>query len=149
MKKEVLSLRSLMGKRFKTLRENLNLTQKEMAIKMGIPVTTISTIEMKRQLPTITLIHSLIDNFGVSPFWFLKGEGGMFLKVNDLGMNKLDHFKKAFPDVPADPDVIHLIESMAVPIIKNAMIVKALELKSTYKSHILEYEKEKAQGIIG
>jgi DNA-binding XRE family transcriptional regulator len=148
MKKEVLSLRSSMGKRFKTLRNHLNLTQKEMANKLGITFTTISTLELERQLPSLKIIIGYINIFRVSPLWILTGRGEMFIKEKDQELSQKEYFKKAFPNVPTDPDVIDLIENMSVPIIKNAMIVKALELKSMYKSHILEYEKEKARGSI-
>jgi hypothetical protein len=55
-------------------------------------------------------------------------------------LSQLEHFKRAFPRVPAEPEMIRLIERMAVPIIKNALIVKALELKSTYKTQSQDNE---------
>ena len=143
MKKEGLTIKNMINKRFLMIRKNFNLTQIEMSRKLGIPVTTISTIENERQLPTLSLTISLIDVFHISPLWLLKGEGEMFIKDKEPGLSQLGHFKKAFPGVPADTEVIQLIESMANPILKNPLILKYLELKDFYRSQIEEYEKEK------
>jgi hypothetical protein len=59
----------------------------------------------------------------------------------------LDHFKKAFPDVPADAEVIQMIERLSVPILKNALVLKFFELKDFYKSQIQEYQKEDNKNV--
>ncbi len=147
MKKTGLTIKTMINKRFIMIRKNSNLTQKEMSRKLGISVTTISTIENKRQLPTLSLTISLIDIFHISPLWLLKGEGEMFIKDKEPELNQQEHFKKAFPKVPAEPDVIQLIESMANPILKNALILKFFELKDHYKSQMEEYEKENVKMV--
>jgi hypothetical protein len=45
--------------------------------------------------------------------------------------------------VPADEDVLKMIDSLSVPILKNALILKFFELKELYRSQIEEYQKEK------
>ena len=149
MKDTDLNLKKMINKRFVMIRKNPALSQLEMSRKLGIPVTTISTIENDRQLPTLAIIISLIDIFNISPLWLLKGEGEMYIKDKDEDpvLNRLDYFKKAFPGVPTDDDVLKMIDSLSIPILKNALLVKYLELKDLYRSQIEEYRKEKAQAV--
>jgi hypothetical protein len=67
----------------------------------------------------------------------------MFIKDKEPGLSRLEHFKKAFPGVPADEGVLKMIDSLSVPILKNALILKFFELKELYRSQIEEYQKEK------
>jgi DNA-binding XRE family transcriptional regulator len=145
MKKPSLTIKTMINKRFIMIRKYFNLTQEEMSRKLGISVTSISTIENERQLPTLSLTISLIDIFHISPLWLLKGEGEMFIKDKEPELNQQEYFKKAFPGVPADAEVIKMIDSLSVPILKNALVVKYLELKDLYRSKIEGYEKEKNQ----
>jgi DNA-binding XRE family transcriptional regulator len=149
MKEPDLNIKKIINKRFVMIRKNSSLSQLEMSRKLGIPVTTISTIENDRQLPTLAIIISLIDIFNISPLWILKGEGEMYIKDKDEEpvLNRLDYFKKAFPGVTADEDVLKMIDSLSIPILKNALFVKYLELKDLYKSQIEEYRKEKARAL--
>ena len=80
MKEPDLNMKKMINKRFVMIRKNSALSQLEMSRKLGIPVTTISTIENDRQLPTLAIIISLIDIFNISPLWLLKGEGEIYLK---------------------------------------------------------------------
>ena len=136
-----------MADRMKKLRKTLGLVQKDFAGQLGFSITTISTIENEGQLPTIPIIIAMMTNYRVSPFWLLKGEGEMFIKDKEPELNRLDHFKKAFPHVPPDADILTMIESLSVPILKNALILKFFELKDFYKSQIEQYQKEKAREL--
>lgn len=142
MQKRTSPYKKVLADRVKKLRKSLGLIQKDLARQLGISITTISTIENQRQLPTIPIIIGMMNNYRVSPFWLLKGEGEMFIKDKEPVLSQLDHFKKAFPDVPADAEVLQMIESLSVPILKNALILKYFELKDFYKSQIEEYQKE-------
>jgi len=138
-------LKKAMSERFIILRSKMGLTQEEFSKKLGILRFIISDIENQRQLPTIPIIINLMNTFNISPLWLLKGEGEIYIKGKETELSKLDHFKKAFPDVPADSDVLKMIDSLSVPILKNALILKFFELKDNYRSQIEEYQKEKAQ----
>jgi transcriptional regulator with XRE-family HTH domain len=143
MKKRSLPFKKVMAKRLKILRKRLGLMKKDLATQLGISPSTISTLENQKQLPTIPIIVALINTYHISPFWLLTGEGERFIKDKEPGLSRLEHFKRAFPRVPAEPDVIGLIESMAIPVLKNSLILKSLELKELYRPQIEEYEKEK------
>jgi DNA-binding XRE family transcriptional regulator len=140
-------LKKSMSERFRILRAKLNLTQKDFSKNLGIIKDKIINIETERQLPTIPIIITLMNTFHISPFWLLNGEGEMFIKDKEPELSQVEHFKKAFPDVPADSDVLKMIDSLSVPILKNALILKFFELKDNYRSQIEEYQKEKAQAL--
>jgi transcriptional regulator with XRE-family HTH domain len=141
MLKRTLSYKKVLAERMKRLRKSLGLLQEDLARQLGISKTTISTIENEKQLPTIPIIIGMINNYRVSPVWLLKGEGEMFIKDKEPVLSQLEYFKKAFPGVPVDAEVIQLIESMAIPVLKNSLILKYFELKDFYRSQIEEYEK--------
>lgn len=147
MRKRTLPYKKVMANRMKKLRKNLGLVQEDLARQLGIAIKTISAIENERHLPTIPIIISLMTNYRVSPLWLLKGEGEMFIKDKEPGLSRADHFKKAFPDVPVDAEVLKMIESLSVPILKNALVLKFYELRDFYKSQIEEYQKEKAREL--
>jgi transcriptional regulator with XRE-family HTH domain len=140
-------LKKAMSERFIILRSKMGLTQEEFSKKLGILRFIISDIENQRQLPTIPVIINLMNTLNISPLWLLKGEGDIFIKDKEPELSQLELFKKTFPNVPAEPDLIKMIESMAVPVLKNAVILKSLELKEVYRPHIEAYEKEKAQAL--
>ena len=140
-------LKKSMSDRFRILRTKLNLTQKDFSKNLGIIKDKIINIETERQLPTIPIIIGLMNTFHISPFWLLKGEGEMFIKEKEQELSQLEYFKKAFPGVPADEELLKMINSLSVPILKNALILKFIELKDLYRSQIEGYEKEKNQAI--
>jgi transcriptional regulator with XRE-family HTH domain len=147
MQKRTLPYKKVMAARMKKIRKSLGIVQKDLAGQLGFSTTTISTIESEMQLPTVPIIISMINKYRVSPLWLLKGEGDMFIKDKEPELSRLDHFKKAFPDVPADAEVFKMIESLSVPILKNALILKFFELKDVYKSQIQEYQKENNKNV--
>ncbi len=140
-------LKKSMSDRFRILRTKLNLTQKDFSKNLGIIKDKIINIETERQLPTIPIIIGLMNTFHISPFWLLKGEGEMFIKDKEAELSQLDYFKKAFPGVPPDAEVLKMIDSLSVPILKNALVLKYLEIKDLYRAQIEEYKKEKAQAL--
>jgi transcriptional regulator with XRE-family HTH domain len=146
MKNLTRPLKNKMANRFRKIREVLGLTQKELAQKLGRKIQTITDIEIQKSLPTIPLLVDIYTKFNIPFNWLILGEGEMFIKKKPE-LSQAELFKKAFPGVPVERDVIKLIESMAVPILKNSLILKSLELKEVYKSQIQEYEKEKAQAL--
>ncbi len=143
MKYSSLSFKRTMSDRLRNLREKLGLTQNDLANQLGMKIKPISNIENKIQLPTIPMLVSLFKIYRVSPLWFLMGVGDMFLSSLEGTSDQVEIFQKAFPGVPAEPDVIKVIESMAVPVLKNAIILKSLELMEVYRPQIEKYIKPK------
>jgi transcriptional regulator with XRE-family HTH domain len=143
MKKDTIALRKVICKRFRAIRQKLGLTQKELSRQLGVPIKNLSTIEVEGQLPTISLILKLMQSYKLSPLWLLTGKGEMFLVEDTPEPTQVEYFKKAFPGVPADPELIDLIEKMAIPVLRNSLFVKFYELSETFSSHIEKFEKQK------
>jgi transcriptional regulator with XRE-family HTH domain len=139
-----LALKRDISIRIKKLRDILGLTQKDLSRRLGIKITGISGIELSKQLPTIPFIIGLYKIYNISPLWLLTGAGEIMVNSLETTEGRRNYFKKAFPEVPAEPDVFRLIESMAVPVMKNALILKSLEFKEVYSAHIDEYKKTKS-----
>lgn len=135
-----------MSDRFRKIRGTLGLTQKQLAEKLGRKVQSVVDIELQRALPTIPLLVDIYKKFNIPFNWSILGEGEMFI-TKKPELSQAEHFKKAFPGVPLEPDVIKVIESMAIPALKNSLILKSLEINEVYRSQIREYEKEKAQAL--
>jgi len=71
------------GRRLKTLRELLGLSQSQLAKKLGVAQNTLSQWERgERDIPTSVLLklHSIA---GVNLHWLLTGEGEPFVKPSD------------------------------------------------------------------
>jgi transcriptional regulator with XRE-family HTH domain len=56
------------------VRNDLGLSRKELALKMGIKVDTQTSIENYRQNPSLSYLE-LIDEAGINPYYILKGKG--------------------------------------------------------------------------
>ena len=61
----------MLDKRIKYLRENMNLTQKELANKLGISSSTIGMYESGRRNPDTSMLNILSDFFNVSVHYLM------------------------------------------------------------------------------
>lgn len=68
-------LRKEIGRRFKSVREDKNLTQAIFGSSLGIGLSHVSKIEAGVLMPTIPAINKLIKKYGVLDPWLLRGEG--------------------------------------------------------------------------
>jgi transcriptional regulator with XRE-family HTH domain len=69
-----------LGKRIKTIREELRMRQKEFAAELGISGSLISQIESGQKNPVYELLYKLMSKYRVSLDWLFSGKGEMFLK---------------------------------------------------------------------
>lgn len=67
-----------MNENLKLLRENLGLTQSEMAEKLKVSITTISRLELGVRNLTDRMIYQICREFNVSESWLRTGEGNMY-----------------------------------------------------------------------
>lgn len=65
---------SYIGERVRKLREERDITQEELGKAIGVRQTTISVIERNGNEPSVAVIFSLADYFGVRPGYFLDRE---------------------------------------------------------------------------
>lgn len=67
-----------MDERLKLLRKALNITQQEMADKLGLKRNTVATYEMGKASPSDRTIADICREFNVNEDWLRTGEGEMF-----------------------------------------------------------------------
>lgn len=67
-----------MKDRLKYLRKSLNLTQQQIADKIGIKRNSYANYEVGRNKPIDAIIHSICREFNVSEDWLRYGKGDMF-----------------------------------------------------------------------
>ncbi|MFD2442895.1 helix-turn-helix domain-containing protein [Bacillus sp. CGMCC 1.16607] len=88
---------SVFAKRFKKLREDLGLTQEQIAEKLGVTRPTIAGYESeeKNRVPRKETLNMIANTFGVSTDWLLGNTNNPNLQNND----------KEFQDFINDPDL--------------------------------------------
>ena len=67
-----------MNVRLKKLRKTLNLTQQEMADRLGIKRNTLANYEIGRNEPIDAVLLLIVKEFNVNETWLRTGEGEMF-----------------------------------------------------------------------
>lgn len=131
------------GLRVKAVRDKLNLKQGVYAKKLGISQSFLSYIEKGQRKPSYELLLSLLSTFNVNLHWLFTGIGDMFIMDTSPGKQLKEQFSRLFPGVPPEPEILELVKSLEVPIIKNALLEKYLLYKKRYEDFIREHHKKK------
>ncbi len=71
------------GERIKILRQNLNMTVKDMSDVIGVPVRTIGAYERDENPPNEKFLTLLLEKFNVNINWLLIGKGTLFMQKQD------------------------------------------------------------------
>ena len=85
-----------MKERIRALRKALDLTQQELADKIGIKRNSFANYETGRNTPLDAVINNICKTFRVNENWLRTGEGEMFIQMSeeeeiaDLVYNLLD-----------------------------------------------------------
>lgn len=104
--------------RFKKIRHQLNLQQKEIAEKTGISTRIVQNIEQGKQKVTIQIAQKLEEVFNVDIKWLLFGDGEMFITETSLIQSRNELFEffggeeqaKKFREVFKSKEDLKLIE---------------------------------------
>lgn len=112
------------GQKIVRIRENLKLSQKSFAEKLGIAQNTLSNYESEKRTPTIEFIENLI-NLGVSPLYLFYDKGEPFDQkfnsfLNSYIQNKEDEKKELLPYI--EDFIIHYLKEIKK--IQNSSILK-------------------------
>jgi transcriptional regulator with XRE-family HTH domain len=134
------------GNRVKALRASLNLRQNQFAQKLEVSQSFLSYIEKGQRKPSFEFLLSLLSNLKVNLHWFLTGQGEMFNR-DDAEGTLAERLGQLFPGLHPDTEVVRLVESLEVPIMKNALMEKYLLYRKKYEDFIREYrlKKEKSK----
>lgn len=131
------------GPRIKAVRRALNLNQGEYAGKLKISQPFLSYVEKGLRKPSFELLASLLLYFNVNLSWVLTGRGDMFLKQQEEVVNHVKtaqaRFADLFPGVPPEADVIDMVKSLEIPIMRNALVEKFLFYRKRYEEFISDY----------
>ena len=68
-----------MCERIREMRKKKGLKQAQMALKLGVKTTTVTSWETGLRNPSETIIVSICREFGVNETWLRTGEGEMFV----------------------------------------------------------------------
>ncbi len=72
----------MLGQRIKKTRTKLNMSQVELAKRVGISSNRLSEIESGKGNPNKSLLIAIEQLFNISPDWLETGEGEMFINEN-------------------------------------------------------------------
>jgi transcriptional regulator with XRE-family HTH domain len=84
--------------RFKKVRNELSLGQKEFAVGAGIKQSQVSAIESGKRNITAAIKLALEDNLKVNRVWLETGEGEMFLNSRDYSLDELPGAQKGLEE---------------------------------------------------
>ena len=124
--------------RFKLLRKELNLSQKEMAKELGVPITMISKYECGKIKPGADMLIKIAITYKVNLNWLLLGIGNMFIESQQIEDNHFEIAKKYnsnFNEVS-----LILDELLKAPITKE-FILKLIKAKRGDKEALLDIQK--------
>jgi len=126
------------GSRFKEIREDNKLTQKEMARHLDISEPTYARYERGVAEPTYTTIVTTCNNFNVNANWFIHGNGPK--RVEDA-MKSLDN------DIHIDDVFMNAIKEELKKIGEEEKIQLPEEKQVSLMCILYEYFTEKKSGI--
>lgn len=112
--------------------ESTGLNQKEFASKAKISSPFLSQIKTNNVKPGFDFLYNILKELNVNVNWLLSGKGEMFLNGEE---DKRDIFSR----VPLNDDIIDMVRHLEVPIIKNALLVRFLEVQKEYENYIKEH----------
>ena len=119
------------GKRVKELKRALNVTSKELAEAIDIPVRTIGSYERNEAQPGPKFLNALFEKYPVNINWLITGKGDMFTSPRtELDMSYLAQLKDKLNLSSAELEgLIEILNSDA----SRDMVLKFIEIKKGNK----------------
>lgn len=131
----------MVGQKIKQIRNDLKLTQDVFAEKLGIPRTSIANYEIGNNSPSSNFIQKLVDTFNVNANFLFADDVDMFL-VNHID-RRIEIFKKIFPGVTVEPELIEMIELCEVSVVRHEVLRTFVIAKEEYKALISKHYEQK------
>ena len=118
------------GARLKEIRIKLNLTAKNLADEIGIPVRTIGGYERNENPPNQKFLTQLAIKYNINLNWFLTGKGNMFVSNSDDIVQMIsDKFNIAYDTALS---IVKLVENNTT----REIVVEFLKAKEGNKDSI-------------
>jgi DNA-binding XRE family transcriptional regulator len=92
--------------RFKRMRTDANMTQKEMAYELGITRVSVNAIEINRFLPSIELIRKAHKRFKKSYNWIIDGTEELSHQETEQILIQLNEAKKTIEDLRENNEML-------------------------------------------
>jgi transcriptional regulator with XRE-family HTH domain len=121
------SLKEEIGLRFKKMREEINKSQKELAIELKVYQSSISQIESGITFPSITTLNYLMDRYHISSNWLINGAGTMKIQDHDI----VSLIRKG---ENLDGRYINLLKQMQHPDIEKLIFARLMEAEVYIKN---------------
>ena len=138
-----------LGDRILKVRKSSGLNQLPFAEVFGLSKTTMVNYENGHSLPDAAFLFSLRAKYKINLNWLITGLGDMF-ENNSTEFDSTEfNIRDKYPDLPADPRIDELIESLQIPVFYYRLIADFLLYKEQFKTFRDEYyesKKEKADG---
>lgn len=89
-------------KRLESLRKSYNLTQKQLAEKLGLSKQTVSNWENDNILPSIETLIRICNFFNVSTDYILGLDEKIYIEVSGLSLEKVSHIQQIVNDIRSE-----------------------------------------------
>ncbi len=132
------------SKNLRKVRKKLKLSQEKLAEILGTTKTSIFRYEKDGISPSLDVLIILYRKLNVNLNWLLnddKDSDDMFINKEALALKT--NLKDILSAISNDKEVIELIESLEVPIMRSSLVAKYLECKWNFKEMIADYYKNK------
>ena len=100
------------NERFKLVRNQLDINQKELAEKVEVSSTVITMIESGERSPSRNVLIKLAEIYNVDITWLLTGKGEMFIRTEEAA------------ETPSYADAVSLLNDFAKLDAEGRMVVK-------------------------
>lgn len=115
------------GERIKNLRKNMNVTAKDFADILQIPLRTVGSYERNEAQPSPKFFNALIDIYNININWLLTGDGNVFLnEQNKIDESFISLLKSKFN--MSDDEIAGLIDVLGSDASKE-MVLKFISIK--------------------
>lgn len=89
----------MFGDMIQTLRKSRNLSQVQLAEKLGVSKQTVSNWENNNILPSIDMLLKISKLFSVSCDYLLEQHERRYLEISDLTIEQISHIQQIIDDI--------------------------------------------------
>ena len=136
-------LKRQIGERFRTFRESLRKTQKEVADELDIYQSTVTNIEKGKTFPKISYLTYLYQKYNLNQNWIITGDGDMLLeRLTGKEGDPIFPTDRIKEDEAMYHKYMELLSLMRIPVIEQIILAKLVEMKVLLKDEIKEFQEK-------
>ncbi|NIN24272.1 MAG: hypothetical protein GTO45_39845 [Candidatus Aminicenantes bacterium] len=128
-------------------RHTIGKSQKQLANELHLYQSTITNIEKGKTFPGVAYLHYFYDKYRLNADWLINGNG-------DMLHSDLEALKTAFRLLFGEDEhyfqhYLELIQLMKIPVIREVMFGKLMEMKKIAKDEIEEFSRKGGSRSVG